>query len=125
MTLAEAVTTLKHDMVTFIRPVGWRGKGIAFHPYNDGSLALIPARTNDAAWVPKVSEILSNWETTDMTTISREIVEDGGILKDPCRCGKNEAADPHPCPYHEDPADPGSSSCTCCSECESECVMDN
>jgi hypothetical protein len=39
-------------------------------------------------------------------------------------CYKNEAQEPHPCPYQEDINDNHEDLCTCCVECTNECVMD-
>lgn len=42
-----------------------------------------------------------------------------------CHCGKNPASDPHSCPYaYEIGDDDNPEYCTCCSDCESNCVLD-
>lgn len=41
-----------------------------------------------------------------------------------CKCGKNPATEPHPCPYAEDINDDPNTLCTCCEECMNECAMD-
>ncbi len=41
----------------------------------------------------------------------------------PCpRCGKNEEADPHPCPYSEELYGDDEALCGCCSDCEQQCI---
>lgn len=50
-------------------------------------------------------------------------------MSDKCeRCGKNDADEPHYCPYEEDVGnchdDNSCSECTCCTECRHECLMD-
>lgn len=45
--------------------------------------------------------------------------------KNMCKCGKNEAAEPHRCPYQQDINDNNDPEyCTCCDECRHECAMD-
>lgn len=41
-----------------------------------------------------------------------------------CKCGKNPASEPHPCPYQIDINDNYESTCTCCAECEQNCADD-
>ena len=38
--------------------------------------------------------------------------------------GKNDAEEPHTCPYAEDINDDHESLCTCCNDCAHECAMD-
>ena len=40
------------------------------------------------------------------------------------KCGKNDAEDLHTCPYAEEIGDDHETLCTCCSDCQHECVMD-
>lgn len=40
------------------------------------------------------------------------------------RCSKNEKTEPHTCPYKEEINDDYESLCTCCKDCEHECLMD-
>ena len=39
-------------------------------------------------------------------------------------CGKNEASEPHLCPYKEEIGDDHETLCTCCPDCEYDCAMD-
>jgi len=40
-------------------------------------------------------------------------------------CNKNPAAEPHSCPFQEDINDNFDEEyCTCCSECQHDCLMD-
>jgi hypothetical protein len=41
-----------------------------------------------------------------------------------CHCGKNPAADEHPCPYAEDVGNDSETLCDCCADCEHQCAMD-
>ena len=45
-------------------------------------------------------------------------------MTEKCRCGKNEATEPHTCPYAEDINDDYESLCSCCDACVHECAMD-
>lgn len=40
-----------------------------------------------------------------------------------CKCGKNPATEPHTCPYDEEIFD-SKKLCTCCEECQHECLME-
>ena len=42
--------------------------------------------------------------------------------KQMCKCGRNDATAPHPCPYNEDIHGDSSTLCTCCDTCQQECV---
>jgi hypothetical protein len=41
-----------------------------------------------------------------------------------CKCGVNQATEPHTCPYAEDINEDYETKCTCCESCEQECAMD-
>lgn len=41
-----------------------------------------------------------------------------------CRCGKNEAREPHTCPYAEEINDDSTTLCDCCEACSQECAWD-
>ena len=42
-----------------------------------------------------------------------------------CKCGKNQATEPHGCPYAEEiGGSTDSEYCTCCNDCRRECCMD-
>lgn len=41
-----------------------------------------------------------------------------------CRCGKNEATDPHTCPYKSEINDDDETLCTCCADCTTECAYE-
>jgi len=38
--------------------------------------------------------------------------------------GKNQAAEPHTCPYKEEINEDHESTCECCDECRTECAYD-
>lgn len=41
-----------------------------------------------------------------------------------CKCGKNPASEPHPCPYQSDLHNDPSFMCVCCDKCIGECARD-
>ena len=41
-----------------------------------------------------------------------------------CKCGINPATTPHPCPYQEEINQDYTAMCTCCSDCEGQCLGD-
>ena len=40
-----------------------------------------------------------------------------------CECGRNPITEPHICPYAQAIHNDNSPICTCCKECEYECVI--
>ena len=41
-----------------------------------------------------------------------------------CECGKNPATEPHTCPYAEEINGDYETLCTCCEECQQNCIQD-
>lgn len=53
------------------------------------------------------------------------LIKTGESPKEVCQsCLKNEACEPHTCPYAEDINGDSESMCNCCSDCEYNCAMD-
>jgi len=41
-----------------------------------------------------------------------------------CKCGMNDIATPHTCPFKQEIHNDNSTLCTCCEACEHECLSD-
>lgn len=54
------------------------------------------------------------------------VLPDGSLrpVDEPCKCGAEASAEPHPCPYDKEMNGGEGEPCWCCASCESECSQD-